>query len=990
MGADSTGHDPGADAEADDAAGIRVGNGAGAGSAGTGDRAAAGGGPGSGVGVSAAIQPHGFLLGVDRATSVVVAVSANLARFVGASPAAALGRTLSGLLGPAVLDRLLVPGPGGRRDTEPRTVRLRPVLTAGAVGGSARQVWDEFEVVAHQSRDVWVLEFEPADPAGPVFSHDDFRRALAHLRAADGVAELCAVAAMEVRALTGFDRVLVCRFAGDGHRDVIAEARRPDLPTCLDLSFPVQEVDERALAVRVHGGPRLVVDVDAPPVGLVSTPGLRDSGGLDLTGSALQAPGPADTSDLRALGAAARLTVALVVDGQVWGQLTCDHQTPRRVSHQVRASCEDLARLLSLQVRSVQARVEHERRSRLDGLVAEVVAAMSLADPLTAGAAAVSQSLLAMAAADGVVLHLEGRLVTAGAVPAGADLDALISRVQSLAGDRVPPWATDTFTFDDTGPDAGADRAVDVGVAGVLYVPFGGRDGGYALWLRREQVRTVHWVAAPPTGQAGAPGWVVPVRVQTVRGRSRPWSPVEEDAAAAFAKAMPALLLHRAQRVLLETQLAAGAERLSAAADREHLEHQLHQHQRLESLGQLAGGVAHDFNNLLAVILNYTEFIGDAVDTAARAPGGGSWRTVLHDVDQVKAASGRAVDLTQQLLAFARRDVVQPRALNLNHVIRGVEELLHRSIGERVELAVSLPQRLQPVLADPGQVEQILVNLAVNARDAMPTGGTLTIATADVDVPAAPGSPTADSGAPPAGLRAGRWVRLEVSDTGQGMAPEILDRVFEPFFTTKPTGEGSGLGLATVHGIVTQIGGSITIDSEPGLGTTFTMVFPATDTAPTAAEPGTTARPRGGGETVLVVEDGTELREVTHRILSRAGYDVVSAANGYEALEVAARHPTPVTLLLTDLIMPFMTGDELADRMRTRHPGVRVLFMSGYAQPLLAAGARLETDDPLLAKPFSRSALLTKVLEVLDQPPPPAVSTTTAPHPPPEATDRPV
>jgi two-component system, cell cycle sensor histidine kinase and response regulator CckA len=293
-------------------------------------------------------------------------------------------------------------------------------------------------------------------------------------------------------------------------------------------------------------------------------------------------------------------------------------------------------------------------------------------------------------------------------------------------------------------------------------------------------------------------------------------------------------------------------ERLKAQAERERLESQLHQPQRLESLGQLAGGVAHDFNNLLAVILNYASFVAEGVNAAAAEEGGERWETAAEDLEQIRRAAERATGLTHQLLAFGRREVVRPQVLSLNDVVRGVEQLLRRTIGEDVELSISLDPGLWPVLADPGQMEQVLVNLAVNARDAMPTGGTLRIDSANI---------TVDEGyaAQRPGLTPGRHARLRVSDTSTGMDREVLGRVFEPFFTTKAKGEGSGLGLATVYGIITRAGGSAQLYSEPGLGTTFTALLPATEQEVAAADHvlGEEHRPRGG-ETVLVVEDEDE------------------------------------------------------------------------------------------------------------------------------------
>jgi len=422
------------------------------------------------------------------------------------------------------------------------------------------------------------------------------------------------------------------------------------------------------------------------------------------------------------------------------------------------------------------------------------------------------------------------------------------------------------------------------------------------------------------------------------------------------------LLVSPAERDVTEP-IEARAERepLKAQAQRERLERQLHQSQRLESLGQLAGGVAHDFNNLLGAIINYAAFVGEEIAAAATSESVRDWTLVQRDVSQIQRAADRAAQLTHQLLAFARREVVRPQVLVVNDVVSEVEQLLRRTIGEHIELVISLAPDLCPVLADRVQIEQVLVNLAVNARDAMPGGGTLTIVTDNVAVDEAYAASTP-------GLRPGRYARLRASDTGTGMRSDVVQRAFEPFFTTKPKGEGSGLGLATVYGILTQSGGVARIYSEPGMGTTFTALLPATEQPIRAHLPGEDNGTTGAGEAVLVVEDEDGMREVTERILSRNGYRVLTAHSGPAAIEVAGGHEGRIDLLVTDVVMPQMLGTEVAARIASFCPGIRVLYMSGYAQPVLGAQGTLEEGVTLVEKPFSEAALLARVREVLDRP----------------------
>jgi PAS domain S-box-containing protein len=401
-------------------------------------------------------------------------------------------------------------------------------------------------------------------------------------------------------------------------------------------------------------------------------------------------------------------------------------------------------------------------------------------------------------------------------------------------------------------------------------------------------------------------------------------------------------------------------ERRREATDEDLRQAQLQQAQRLEVLGRLAGGVAHDFNNLLAVILNYASFVSEELTSAAEsAPEWEGRQGAQRDVGQIQRAAERATDLTHQLLAFARREVVQARVLNLNDVVGEVEQLLRRTLGEDMELVTSLPDDLWPILADPGQIEQILVNLSVNARDAMHGGGTLRIDTANVTVDAdsvAGGSPAVP----------GPYVRLRVSDTGAGMSADVLSHVFEPFFTTKGDASGTGLGLATVYGIVTQAEATIAIQSEPGAGTTFNIMLPVTDQSAVAIEEPAPYERSPKGETVLVVEDEPALREVTERIFTRNGYCVISAANGPEAIMLAAQHGGDIHLLVTDVVMPKMLGKEVAERVREIRPDIEVLYMSGYAQPVLASLGRLEPGVALVDKPFSEAALLAKAGQVLN------------------------
>ncbi len=402
-------------------------------------------------------------------------------------------------------------------------------------------------------------------------------------------------------------------------------------------------------------------------------------------------------------------------------------------------------------------------------------------------------------------------------------------------------------------------------------------------------------------------------------------------------------------------------ERRLAEEERAQMETRLHQSQRLESLGQLAGGVAHDFNNLLTAILSYSAFVADGLTAMAESTADPVPGQLLADVHQVERAAQRAAELTKRLLTFGRREVVRPAVISLNDVVREVEDLLRRTLGTHIELTTALAPDLWPLWADAGQIEQVLVNLAVNARDAMPGGGRLTIETVNVELDRAGASAMT-------GLSPGRHVRLRVSDTGHGMPKDVVERAFEPFFTTKARGCGSGLGLATVHGIVAQGGGSIHIDSAVGVGTVLTALWPATArvAATPSAQPKRRADVRDRGRTVLVVDDEPALRDIAQRTLEAHGYIVMTADTGVEAIEIARAHPGRIDVLLTDVIMPGMVGQEVAASVKAIRPGIGVVFMSGYASMELASNGLLDTRTLLLEKPFTEEELLAVVGTALE------------------------
>jgi two-component system cell cycle sensor histidine kinase/response regulator CckA len=390
---------------------------------------------------------------------------------------------------------------------------------------------------------------------------------------------------------------------------------------------------------------------------------------------------------------------------------------------------------------------------------------------------------------------------------------------------------------------------------------------------------------------------------------------------------------------------------ITAHKHAEQVDERVRQSQKMEAVGQLAGGVAHDFNNLLGVIMGYCELLQDRI-----APGDSKRKMV----QQIHAAGTHAVALTRQLLAFSRRQVLHPLVLDLNGLVTGMETMLQRLIGDHIEIATTLLPDLGSVKADPTQIEQILMNLAVNARDAMPSGGTITIGTSNVELD--------NSANQHLESKPGSYVMLSISDTGVGMDSETLARIFEPFFTTKSAGKGTGLGLSTVYGIVKQSAGYIYAYSELGRGTTFKVYLPRI-----AGEPETLCREEtlpihGGRETILLVEDNTLLRELTREMLEGFGYAVMDSGRPLEAICIAERHDGPIALLITDLVMPEVNGRVLAETLTGVRPALKVLFTSGYAGDACIEQGDLERGSSFLEKPFTRIALAKRIRELLDSP----------------------
>lgn len=505
-------------------------------------------------------------------------------------------------------------------------------------------------------------------------------------------------------------------------------------------------------------------------------------------------------------------------------------------------------------------------------------------------------------------------------------------------------------------------RLFDSGLIGVVVADLDGRvDDGNDAYLAmigytRQDVQEgrVRWTAIAPPSMSLAEGRH---RIELVTKGTLP--PLEIELTRKDGSTIPALcgvaMLDDAKVVAFVVDL---TERKQAEAALHRSEMELRHAQKMEAVGRLAGGIAHDFNNLLSVMLACSEL--GLLDVEENHPAG-------QQLVEIRAAAQRAAVLTRQLLAFSRRQILQPRPVDLDEVVRGTEQLLRRLIGEDIELELRLAGDLPAVRLDPGQIGQVLMNLAVNSRDAMPQGGTLVLETDTVELDEAYARlhPRTSPGT---------YVMLGVADTGCGMDAETREHAFEPFYTTKPMDRGTGLGLSTVLGIVEQSGGSIVLESEPGLGARFRMYF--RPLPPDGNQSAATEAPSGGPmprgtETILLVEDDEAVRSMIRTVLTRLGYTVLAAAHGEEAMYLFDGNAAAIGLLLADVVMPRMSGRELAERLRNRRPSIRVLYISGYNDDAVLRHGLLANEVALLLKPFTPHALAAKVREVLDANAPP-------------------
>jgi light-regulated signal transduction histidine kinase (bacteriophytochrome) len=747
--------------------------------------------------------------------------------------------------------------------------------------------------------------------------------------------ELARVAASGVRWLTGYERVLVYRFDADWHGQAIAEDKVAEWNNSLSgLRFPAADIPAQARALYARSPMRWVADRDATPmpldIDLAWTDERRQPRAIDLSFARLRSPSPVHLQIHRNLGINGFMSLSILHQERLWGLMVCHHRQPHHPSSSQRSAAAALTDAFALRVGPAErTHTEQARRNdlvRLSALQASMAEADVVATALTTGDVTVGSLFAATGAA---VLH-DGVLSLVGDTPPEAEVRDLAVWLRTQGGAAklfqtnnlaaaYPPWERHT-------PIA----------SGLLAVFLSADQSDMLLWFRAEEPQLVSWgsgshmrepeIAAPPLPRPPFEQWA-----EMRHGFARPWAEWELE--------MAETLRHGITEVMVRS-----LRRIAELHDR------LRQSQKMEVVGQLTGGIAHDFNNLLAGILGSLELM-----QARMAQGR------LGDVNRYIGAAvtsaNRAASLTHRLLAFSRRQTLDPRTVDINRLATAMEDLIRRTVGPAIHVETVISGGLWKTLCDANQLENALLNLAINARDAMPEGGRLTIEATNARLDDAYAGRHHE-------VAAGQYVAVSVTDTGNGMAPDVVAHVFEPFFTTKPIGQGTGLGLSMVYGFAKQSNGYASIYSEAGRGTTVRLYLPrhlgdgdAEDNNPDLL-PAAAAK---AGEVVLVVDDEPVVRMLVGDVLRDLGYGVIEAADGAEGLRIL-RSKQRVDLLVSDVGLPGgLNGRQLADAARVHRPGLRVLFITGYAENAALGNGVLNPGMQVLTKPFALDVLASKI-----------------------------
>jgi len=877
------------------------------------------------------IQPHGALLAIEPSRDwAIIAASRNAADLLLALPpiGGIVGRSTASVLGPQFAEAVR------RRFQDGKLRGKSPWLSMfGSIGGAPLS-----NMTVHSHAGLVLIELERAgaqDEADAQAALRQLQETIVDLReTGNELEELARVAARGVRCLTGYERVLVYRFDADWNGQAIAEDKVADWDNSLNgLRFPAADIPAQARALYGRSPMRWVADRDATPMPLDIDPAWTDERGqpraIDLSFARLRSPSPVHLQIHRNLGINGFMSLSILHRERLWGLMVCRHRQPHYPSSSQRSAAAALTDAFALRVGPAErTNTEQARRDdlvRLSTLLAGMAEADVVAAALTTGEITVGSLFAATGAA---VLH-DGVLSMVGDTPPEAEVRELAVWLGTQGGagklfqtnnlaTAYPPWEPHTAV-----------------ASGLLAVFLSTDQSDMLLWFRAEEPHLVSWGSGShmraPEDAASLPRPSFERWAETRHGFAKPWAEWELEMAEALRHGITEVMVRSLRRIA-------------------ELNDKLRQSQKMEAVGQLTGGIAHDFNNLLAGILGSLELMQDRVAQGR-----------LGDVDRYIGAAmtsaNRAASLIHRLLAFSRRQTLDPKIVDVNRLATSMEDLIRRTVGPAIHVETVISGGLWKTLCDANQLESALLNLAINARDAMPEGGRLTIEAANARLDDAYAGRHHE-------VTAGQYVAVSVTDTGTGMASDVVAHVFEPFFTTKPIGQGTGLGLSMVYGFAKQSNGYASIYSEVGRGTTVRIYLPrhlgdgaAEDSNPDLP-PAAAAK---AGEAVLVVDDEPVVRMLVGDVLRDLGYDVIEAADGTEGLRVL-KSKQRVDLLVSDVGLPGgLNGRQLADAARVHRPGLRVLFITGYAENAALGNGMLNPGMQVLTKPFALDVLASKI-----------------------------
>ncbi|HEY0203171.1 MAG TPA: ATP-binding protein [Acetobacteraceae bacterium] len=890
--------------------------------------------------VPGAIQPHGALLAVDPLRGwTVVAASRNAAGLL-ASPSTGrvIGRSVASLLGQPFADAV-------QRRFQGNTLRGQaPWQSTLELTGAP----PAFDVAVHSHAGLVLVELEPADAEADTEAKAVIRQLqqiIVGLReTGSDLDELALVTARGVRLLTGYERVVIYRFDSDWNGQGIVEDKVAGWDNSLNgLRFPASDIPAQARELYRHSPMRWVPDRDAAPVPLdvdpawdPAQPSARTEDAppqaIDLSFAHLRSLSPVHMQIHRNLGINGSMSLSILHRDRLWGLMVCHHRQPHHPSANRRLAASALTDAFALRVGPAEhIATEQARREdvvRLSALLAHMAEADDVTAALTTGGITVNS----LFASTGAAVLFDGAVSLLGHTPPEADVREAAAWLRTQDS---PARLFQTNNICAAFPSWSRHTAI---ASGLLAVFLSDDRANMLLWFRPEEAELVTWGGSSHSGAGGGapslPKHSYEKWTELRHGLARPWAEWELEMAETLRHGIADVMVRSLRRI----------------AD---LNDRLRQSQKMEAVGQLTGGIAHDFNNLLAGILGSLELMRVRV-------GQGRIGDLDRYIGLAMTSANRAASLTHRLLAFSRRQTLDPQSVDVNQLAASMEDLIRRTVGPSIRVETMTLGGLWRTLCDANQLENALLNLAINARDAMPEGGHLTIEGANVTLD------EADAGRHE--IASGQYVVVSVTDTGCGMAPDVIARVFEPFFTTKPLGQGTGLGLSMVYGFAKQSNGNTGIHSEVGVGTTVRLYLPrSAETGKVEAgnpEPAPNTAGRAEG-TVLVVDDEAAVRVLVGDVLRDLGYEVIEAVDGLEGLRVL-QSKRRIDLLVSDVGLPGgMNGRQLADAARVQRPQLKVLFITGFAESAAWGSKKLEPNMQVLAKPFALDVLTATVEAML-------------------------